>query len=94
MWGVTLWEKVFVKNERKDLPELCKISNTVRKRDVVSKEEGDRNLKKTEKAMMIAMNGVKIIEKRKSKELMSMLGLKDTLDKLARAIGVQRYGHV
>ena len=41
-------------------------------------------LKKTEKAMC----GVKIIEKR-SQELMSLPGLKDTLHELARASGVQ-----
>ena len=35
MWGVTLWEKVFIKNERKDLSELRKISNAVWERDVV-----------------------------------------------------------
>ena len=42
-------------------------------------------LRRTEKAMMRAMCGVKIIEKRRSQELMSLLGLKDTLDGLARA---------
>ena len=41
-------------------------------------------LRRTEKAMMRAMCGVKIMEKR-SQELMSLLGLKDTLDGLARA---------
>ena len=46
-------------------------------------------LRRTEKAMMQAMCGVKMIEKRKSQELMSLLGLKDTLDRLARASGVQ-----
>ena len=39
MWKVTLWEKVFVKNERKDLSDLCKISNAVWERDVVSERE-------------------------------------------------------
>ena len=39
MWEVTLWEKVFVKNEKKDLSELHKISNAVWERDVVSKGE-------------------------------------------------------
>ena len=34
---------------------------------------------RTEKPMMRAMCGVKIIEKRTSQELMSLLGLKDTL---------------
>ena len=38
--------------------------------------------------------GVKMIEKRRSQELTSLLGLKDTLDGLARASGVRWYGHV
>ena len=48
---------------------------------------------RTEKAMMRAMCGVKMIEK-KSQELMSLLGLENTLDGLARASGVPWYGHV
>ena len=43
--------------------------------------------------MMRPMCGVKIIEKRRSQEFMSLLGLKDTLDGLARASGVRWYGH-
>ena len=46
-------------------------------------------LRRTEKAMMRAMCGEKIIEKRRSQEIMSLLGLKDTLDGLARARGVR-----
>ena len=42
---------------------------------------------RTEKTMMRAMRGVKMIEK-KSQELMSLLGLKDPLDGLASARGV------
>ena len=49
---------------------------------------------RTEKAMMRAMCGVKIIEERRSQELTSLLGLKNTLDGLARATGVRWYGHV
>ena len=51
-------------------------------------------LRRTKKAMMRAMCGVRMIEKRRSQELMSLLGLKDTLDGLARASGVRWYGHV
>ena len=46
-------------------------------------------LSRTEKAMMRVMCGVKLIEKRRSQELVSSLGLKDTLDELARASGIQ-----
>ena len=51
-------------------------------------------LKRTEKAMMRAMCEVKMVEKRRSQERMSLLGSKDTLDGLARASGVRWYGHV
>ena len=40
---------------------------------------------RTKKAMMRAMCKVKVIEKRTNQELMSLLSLKDTLDRLARA---------
>ena len=51
-------------------------------------------LRRTEKAMMRAMCGVKIIEKRRNPEVMSLLDLKDTLDGLARASGVRWHGCV
>ena len=51
-------------------------------------------LRRIEKAMMRAMCGVKMIEQRKSQELMSLLGLKDTLDGLAKASGSRWYEHV
>ena len=50
-------------------------------------------LRRTEKAMMRAMWGVKIIKKRRSQELVSLLGLKDSLNGLARASGVRWYVH-
>ena len=64
MWGVALWEKVFVKNERMDLSELCKIDKTwyLRENEMAS-------LRRTEKAMTKAMSKVKLIEKRKSQDL-------------------------
>ena len=43
---------------------------------------------RTENAKMRAMRRVKLIEKR-SQELMSLLGLKDTFNRLARASGVR-----
>ena len=51
-------------------------------------------LRKTEKAIMIPICGVKLIKKRRRQTVLSLLGLKDTLNRLARASGVQWYGHV
>ena len=51
-------------------------------------------LRRTEKAMIRAMCKVKLIEKKRAQELMSLLVLKDTLDGLARASEVQWHGDV
>ena len=49
---------------------------------------------KTEKAMIGAICGVKLIDKRSSQELMNLLVWEETLDLLSRANGVQRYAYV
>ena len=51
-------------------------------------------LRRTEKAMMRAISGVKLTEKRWGQELMSLVGVKNTLDGLVRASGVRWYGHI
>ena len=50
-------------------------------------------LRRPEKTITRAICGVKFIEKR-SQELRSHMGMKDTLDVLERASVVRRYGHV
>ena len=45
-------------------------------------------LRQTESAMIKAMCGVKLMDKKNTEELMVMLGLKETIDKLAKANGV------
>ena len=44
--------------------------------------------------MVRAMCGVKLMEKKNTEELMSVLGLNETVDKMAKANGVRWYGHV
>ena len=44
--------------------------------------------------MVRAMCGVQLKNEKKSKNLMLMLGLNQTIDQLAMAISVQWYGHV
>ena len=51
-------------------------------------------LKRTERAMVRAMCGVKLMDKKNSDALMNMLGLEETLEKLAKANGVRWYGHI
>ena len=40
------------------------------------------------------MYGVKLVDRKKMENLMEMLGLKETLDRIAKANGVRWYGHV
>ena len=51
-------------------------------------------LRRTERAMVRSMRGVDIVETKNTEELMEMLGLKKTLDRVAKANGVRWYGHV
>ena len=50
--------------------------------------------RRTERAMVRSMSGVKLVDRKKMEELMEMSGLKETLDKMAKANGVRWYGHV
>ena len=51
-------------------------------------------LRRTEKAMVRSMCGVKLMDRKNMEELIEMLGLKKTLHRMAKANGVRWYGHV
>ena len=53
-------------------------------------------LRRTERAVVRAMCGAKLMEKKKTEDLMEMLamGLKETVVQMAKANGVRWYGHV
>ena len=51
-------------------------------------------LRRTERAMIRAMCGVKLLDRRNSEELMDMLGIKKPLDRMAEASSMPWYGHV
>ena len=46
-------------------------------------------LRRTEKAMVRSMCGVKLVDRKPNEELMEMLNLKQTLNKMARANGME-----
>ena len=46
-------------------------------------------LRKTERAMVKSMCGVKLVDRKNTEDLTKMLGLKETLDKMAQANGVR-----
>ena len=47
-----------------------------------------------ERAMVRAMCGAKLMEKKRTEDLMEMLGLKETAVQMAKVNGVRWYGHV
>ena len=51
-------------------------------------------LRSTERAMVRAMCGANLMEKKRTEDLMEMLGLKETVVQMAKANGVRWNGHV
>ena len=51
-------------------------------------------LRRTERAIVRAMCGAKLMGKKRTEVLMEMLGLKETVVQRAKANGVRWYGHV
>ena len=51
-------------------------------------------LRRTERAKIQAMCGVKLLDRKNSNELMDMLGIKEYLDRMAKASSIRWYGHV
>ena len=51
-------------------------------------------LRRTERAMVRAMCGVKLMDKKRTEDLMEMLGLEESVVQMARANAVRWYGHV
>ena len=51
-------------------------------------------LQRTERSMVRAMCGVQLKDRKRSTDLMFMLGLKETMGQLAMANSVHWYGHV
>ena len=54
----------------------------------------DAILTRTERAMIPAMCGVKLLDRRNSEELMDMLDIKESLHTMAKASSMRWYGHV
>ena len=51
-------------------------------------------LRRTERAMVRAMCGAKLMERKRTEDLMEMFGLKETAVQMAKVNGVRWYGHV
>ena len=51
-------------------------------------------LRRTERALVRSMSGVKLVDRKNMEELIEMLGLKATLDRMAKANGIRWYGRV
>ena len=58
------------------------------------KENEKAILRRTKRPMVRAMCGQKVVDRKTTKEQMDMLGLKETIDRLATANGVRWYGPV
>ena len=95
MRGVAELKKVLAEAERNGLPELCKIGDAIYGSETWCLRENEMAiLSGTEKVMVRAMCGKKLMAKKRTEDLMEMLGLKETVVQVAKANGVRWYGHV
>ena len=92
--GVLLYGRKFLLKMKEKVYQSCTRSAMLYGSETWCLRENEMAILRTRKAITRAMCEVKIIEKRRSQELMSLLGLKNTVDGLVRASGVQWYGHV
>ena len=51
-------------------------------------------LRRTERAMIRAMCGVKLLDQRNSEQLMDIMGIKESFDRKAKASSMRWYHHV
>ena len=56
--------------------------------------EKEMAILRTERAMIRVMCGVKLLNRRNSEKLMDMLGIKESLDRMAKASSMRWYGDV
>ena len=58
------------------------------------KEKEMASLRRTERAMIRAMCGVKLLDQRNNEKLLDMLDIKESLDRMAKASSMRWCGHV
>ena len=61
---------------------------------MVLERKRNGNFRRIKMVLIRAMCGVKLIDRRNSEELMDMLGIKKSLDRMAKASNTWWYGHV
>ena len=75
--------------------KVCEIGDVTYGSETWYLRENEKTiLRRTERAMVRALCGAKLMEKKRIEDLMEMLDLKETVVQMAKANGVRWYGHV
>ena len=80
-------QKVFIKDKTEGLEKLCKSAMLHGSEAWCFREKEMAILRRTERAMIRAMCGVTLLDRKNSEELMDILGIKESLDKMAKVCG-------
>ena len=86
--------KVFIKDEREGLQKLVRSAMLYGNEAWCLREKEMAIFRRTERAMILAMYIMKLLVGRNSEGLMDMLGIKESLDRMAKASSMRWYGHV
>ena len=93
MRGVVTWKKISLRMKGM-VYQSCVRSAMLYGSETWCLRESEMAISRTERAMVRSICGIKLVDRKNTKELMEMLGLKKTLNRMAKANGVRWYGHV
>ena len=94
MWRIVAWNRFPLKMKGKVYRCCVRSAILYRSETWCLKENEKAILRRMERAMIRAMCGQKVVDRKTTEEQMDMLGLKETIDWLATVNGVRWYGHV
>ena len=89
MRRVVTWKKVFFENEGVVYRTCVRSAMLYGSETWCLKQSEMGILRRTERAMVRSMCRVKLVDRKNMEELMKMLGLKETLDRMAETNGLR-----
>ena len=84
MRGVVTWKKISLRMKGM-VYQSCVRSAMLYGSETWCLRESEMAISRTERAMVRSICGVKLVDRKNTKELMEMLGLKKTLNRMAKA---------
>ena len=87
-------EKGFLRGSKVKIYRCCVRSAILYGSEAWCREENEKAILRTERAMVRGICGRKVVDRKTTEEQMDLLGLRETIDRLTIVNGVRWHGHV